>query len=91
MSDPQGESLPSYRPSVFYFRKALRGTDDVAELRELGLMLCTAYELEREWIRSQGLQPPKQIMLEEEVREKGWDVEGVGEEDPNQIRFPFPP
>ena len=89
MSDPQGESLPSYRPSVYYFRKALRGTDNAQELRDLGLMLCTAYELEREWIRAQGLQPPKHIMLEEEAQAKGWDVEGIEPEDPNQIRFPF--
>lgn len=72
---PQEERLPSFRPSVFYFRRALRRTNDPEELREIGLLLCMAYELEREWIRSMGLIPPKQVMLEEEIADKGWTID----------------
>lgn len=81
--------IVTYKPSVFYFRDALRATSDPDELRELGLMLCTAYEMEREWIRSKGLIPPKPVVLDAEAKDKGWDVEPITPTDPNQISFPF--
>lgn len=79
----------SYKPSVYYFRKALRETTDPAELRRLGLTLCRAYELEREWIRDHGMIPPKMVVLQAEAQDKGWDTDPVEPEDPNQIHFPF--
>jgi predicted nucleotidyltransferase len=79
----------SYRPSVWYFRQALRKSKDMDEVRDIGFLLCTAYEREREWIRNLGLIPPKQVMLEEEVRAKGWDVDPIAGTDPKQIQFPF--
>lgn len=81
--------IVAYKPSVFYFREALRETSDPAELRKIGFLLCAAYEEEREWIRAQGLIPPKRVILESEARDKGWDGEQITAEDPNQIRFPF--
>lgn len=69
---PDEERMPSYRPGVFYFRQAIRRTDDPEELRGLAMLLCRAIELEREWIRAQGMIPPKQVMLEEEIQDKGW-------------------
>lgn len=77
------------KPSTFYFRRAIRGADNLEEIRELALMLCLSIDLERQWIRDQGLIPPKQVMLEAELIEKSWDAERIGEEDVNQSLLPF--
>ena len=81
--------IVTYQPSVYFFREALRETSDPAELRRIGFLLCAAYEEEREWIRAQGLIPPKRIILESEARAKGWDGEQITPHDPDQIQFPF--
>lgn len=62
----------SYRPSAFYYRKALREAETVDEVRALGLGLVAEYEALREWVRSNGLIPPKFRVLQSEAREKGW-------------------
>lgn len=89
MSRNEEQGVVGYKPSVFYFRRALRRTEDPDLLREIGLTLCAAYEAERAWIRSMGLIPPKEIVLPEEAIEKGWQFESGFVEHPNQIRFPF--
>lgn len=90
MSESEKESgIVSYKPSVWYFRKALREAQTLQEARDVGLMLCRAYQYEREWIRKQGLIPPKHLYLEQEGADKGWDLTDWPHEDPNQISFPF--
>ena len=59
------------RPSAFYFRKALRDTDDPERLRDIGLLLVTELERTKAWIREQGMIPPKFEVLTEESMAKG--------------------
>jgi len=84
---PGEEAFPSYRPSIYYFRQALRKSDDPEELREIGMLLCRAYEMERAWIRAKGMIPPKDIVLTEEAEAKGWIFQSDG--DPAQTSLPF--
>lgn len=62
----------SYKPSAWYYRKALRGTDDPERLRNIGLSIVAEMERLREWVRECGDIPPKWTAPEEEAREKGW-------------------
>lgn len=61
-----------YKPSAWYYRKALRGTDDPERLRNIGLSLVAEMERLREWVRAGGEIPPKWTAPEDEIREKGW-------------------
>ena len=65
----------SYKPSVYYFRKALRESRSHERAVVVGLIVCHELELLKEWVRSKGLIPPKTIVLEEEADEKGWSLE----------------
>lgn len=62
----------SYRPSAYYYRQALRKAKTVGQMRALGLGLVAEYEALREWVRAQGMIPPKFKVLQIEAREKGW-------------------
>jgi hypothetical protein len=70
MSDDQ---FPSYKPSAFYFRRALRNAPDKRSAIIVGLAVTDEYERLRAWVREQGLLPPKWRVLKEELRDKGWD------------------
>lgn len=68
--------FPSYKPSAFYFRRALRETSDPAQLRQIGLCVVRELEQLKAWIRDEhGLTPPKLYVLKCEAREKGWPSE----------------
>lgn len=41
-------------------------------MRALGLGLVAEYEALRQWVRAQGMIPPKFKVLQIEAREKGW-------------------
>jgi hypothetical protein len=62
----------SYKPSAYYFRKALRGTDDSEELRTVGLVLVSELERMKAWIREAGMTPPRWVGTPEESEDKGW-------------------
>lgn len=65
--------MPSdYRPSAFYFRKALRTAKTKAEAVEVGLTVVAELENLKAWVREQGFIPPKRHLLRREVDEKGW-------------------
>lgn len=64
--------ITSYKPSGFYFRRAMRATDDPKKLRAIGMTMCMELEQLKEWIRDQGLVPPKQHIMASEAEEKGW-------------------
>ena len=49
----------SYKPSAYYFRKALREAESVEELRELGLGVVSELEMLKEWVRGHHLVPPR--------------------------------
>jgi hypothetical protein len=62
----------SYRPSAFYWRRAIRGTDDPEKLRNLALSLVAELEVHKEFIRNLGAIPPKDRVHPDEAKEKGW-------------------
>jgi hypothetical protein len=62
----------SYKPGVFYFRKALRESDSCERAVEVGLVVCAELERTRNWIREQGLPVPKWIVDPQEAAAKGW-------------------
>lgn len=72
MSD---EKPASYRPSAYYFRKALRGAKTKAQAVEAGLQAVRELEYLKEWIRGQGMIPPKRYVLRSEAQEKQWKTE----------------
>jgi len=59
------------RPSAYYHRRALRETNDVERLREIGLHLTSELEKTKAWIREHGLVPPKFEELKAESAAKG--------------------
>lgn len=60
----------SMKPSAFYMREALRKSKSPMELRAIGLHCVSEYERLREWVRSQGLIPPKFEVMESEAEAK---------------------
>jgi hypothetical protein len=74
----------SYKPSVYYFRKALRESSSQEGAIVVGLVVCHELEQLKAWVREQGMIPPKWLVLGEEADEKGWcdavaDTEGDGD------------
>lgn len=69
---PQDSDLTTYKPSAFYFRRALRNTDDPVKLRALGISAVLELEQLKAWVREQGMIPPKWNVPVDEAREKGW-------------------
>ncbi len=62
----------SYKPGAWYFRAALRETNDPERLRAIGLLAVAELERLREWCRADGKIPPKWRVTKEEARAKGW-------------------
>lgn len=67
MSDPA-----EYRPSAYYFRRALAEAKTLAEARRIGRTAILELEELKAWVRSQGMIPPKNHILDAEVKDKGW-------------------
>lgn len=66
----------SYRPSGFYYRRALRRTRNADELRAIGLAVVAEHERLKEWVRELGYIPPKWTVHPEEAADKGWELTG---------------
>lgn len=62
---------PSYKPSVFYFRSALRNCEDLDTAVEVGLVVCAELERLKAWVRDQGMTPPRWVVLKVEAEDKG--------------------
>lgn len=60
----------SYRPSAYYFRKALRESATVADARVIGLQAVRELEALKEWVRGQGMIPPRRFILNTEAEDK---------------------
>lgn len=69
MSRDNPECL-SYRPSAYYFRKALRKAKSVEDAREVGFQAVLEMEALKEWVRERGLIPPRRFILREEAEDK---------------------
>ena len=74
MSDEFEIPMPAYKPSAFYFRRALRTTANLEQVRGIGLAVVDELEQLKAWVREQGLIPPKWHVLREEAEEKGWEI-----------------
>lgn len=62
----------SYKPSGYYYRRALRQTNNPDELRAIGLAIVAEQERLKEWVRELGYIPPKWTVPREEAEEKQW-------------------
>jgi hypothetical protein len=60
----------SYRPSAFYFRKALNEAKTVSDAQVIGHQVIRELEMLKAWVREQGLIPPRQFILSAEAQEK---------------------
>lgn len=67
------DPLTSYRPSCYYFRREIRNARTKLRSQCVGLAAVDELERLKEWIRAQGMIPPKWKVLREELRDKGWD------------------
>ncbi|MFA6288073.1 MAG: hypothetical protein WC661_11875 [Opitutaceae bacterium] len=75
------ETVPaSFRPSAFYWRRAIRATRSPKELSDMALALVTELEVHKAYIWELGYIPPKSTVHPDEMREKGWG--GSGDEEP---------
>lgn len=73
MTSPNSE-FPSYKPGVFYFRRSLRHAASRDRAIEIGITVCGELERLRDWVRAQGMIPPKWIVDPDEAKDKGWEV-----------------
>jgi hypothetical protein len=55
------DEFPTYKPSVFYFRKALRDSANCDHAVEIAVTVCTEFERLREWAIDQSVIPPSNI------------------------------
>ena len=62
----------SYRPSAFYFRRALREANSKQEAVRIGMILVAELENLKASIRERGIIPEKRFILLSEADEKGW-------------------
>lgn len=61
----------SYRPSAFYWRRAIRNADEESA-KEIALALVAELEIHKAYIRELGYIPPKATVHPDEMKEKGW-------------------
>lgn len=60
----------SYRPSAYYFRRELRNSKTKAQAVAVGLHVVRELEYLKEWIRDQGLVPPRRFITKAEISDK---------------------
>lgn len=70
MSTPLHEN-PSYKPSAFYFREALRSARTKREAIDYGMQAVRELEWLKQWIRERGFIPPRRFILSTEAEAKG--------------------
>ena len=61
----------SYKPSAFYFRSAIRAARSIQEVKAHALHAVRELEALKEWVREQGMIPPRRFILDTEARDKG--------------------
>lgn len=49
----------SYKPSAYYYRKALREAETVEDIQEICEVVATELEMLKAWVRTHGLVPPR--------------------------------
>lgn len=67
----------NYRPSGFYYRRAVRRAQSKEEAQAIALSVITEHERLKAWVREElGVIPPKWTVHLDEAEEKGWDLTG---------------
>lgn len=66
------QPVTEYKPSVFYYRRAIRAAKTKAQAQSVGLGVCLELERLKEWVRAHGMVPPKWTVDPLEAEEKGW-------------------
>lgn len=61
-----------FKPSAFYFRKAIRSAKSLREAQGIAMLLVLELGSLRSWARDLGMVPPKRYVLRTEADEKGW-------------------
>ncbi len=64
----------TFKPSAWYFRRALRNAISREDAIEIGLQAVLEIETLKEFIRQHGLLPPKVYILSSEAEEKGFET-----------------
>lgn len=64
--------VTEYKPSAYYYRHRLRVERDPERLRAVGLSVVGELERLKQWVRDQGMVPPKWEVDPKEALEKGW-------------------
>jgi len=62
--------LPSYKPSAYYFRRAIRGARDLNTVKQISLHLVRELEEHKQFIRDLGMIPPRRFVLTAEAEAK---------------------
>lgn len=70
--DGNMENSTSFKPSSFFFRRALRQARDKETAVAIGMTLVLELEAHKEFIRSLGYIPPKRYLTLAEIEEKHW-------------------
>jgi len=66
------EPAINYMPSAFYYRQALRTARTREDAIAVGLHVVAEVEQLKQWVRKQGLVPPKWHLMRSEVAAKHW-------------------
>jgi hypothetical protein len=67
----QHMSQSSYKPSVWYFRAALRAAKSQEQAVAVGMQAVRELEMLKGWVRQQGMIPPKRYILSTELADRG--------------------
>ena len=73
MSHPVGDSgrmekLPVYQPTAHYYRQQIRTAKTKADVAAVAFALVIEIERHKEWIRAQGLIPPRWLVMQNDPR-----------------------
>lgn len=65
--------LLSFKPTEFYFRRAIRDAKTKREAQIVGYALVDEYERLRSWLLDNGVPPPEWRVLKAELRDRAKD------------------
>jgi hypothetical protein len=77
----QEPGVADYRPSVFYFRRAIRDSYQMEELREIAMHIVRELENVRAWMLAEfEITGPKKWVMRSEMQAKPWMTKDVEEQ-----------
>lgn len=67
--------MTNYQPSAYYFRKELRNAKTKDAAIQVGMRAILELEMLKQFVRDNGLIPPKQHIPTSEAEAKGWTID----------------